>query len=173
MAFWSQLASATLIATLLSGCIIVGGGDDVEEPAFEADVVSIDRGGLLDAEPGEGVGIFVEYLGNGEWNLWTTCDSELTSASCAYDIYALGPGVFALETIDLEGNDAVSESGDEVYLFADTDFDFDGMTVALDSGEPLGVEVWLDGESAEPVVFWLSGDDVQQGMPTNPTLFAP
>jgi hypothetical protein len=95
-----------LLATLSAACwvdpddrssTIVRGGVAVVDgnapgqsdplPSSSAPVlVRVDTDRTLDAAPGEGVGVFVEYAAGGKWHVWWTCDTAKTAASCMFDL---------------------------------------------------------------------------------------
>src|SRR4051812_44711678 len=37
-------------------------------------LVVVDTNQVLDAKPGDGVGVFTEYSAGGKWRIWWTCD---------------------------------------------------------------------------------------------------
>jgi hypothetical protein len=49
-------------------------------------LVDVDTGKTMNAAPGDGVGIFVEYAAGGQWHVWWTCDTNKTSESCAFSV---------------------------------------------------------------------------------------
>jgi hypothetical protein len=147
--------------------------DDPPPPDPVIDSVPIDQGEGLSADPGEGAGVFVEYLGDGSWSVWTTCDTDLTGSVCLYDIFATAPDVRLTGEDDLEGPDVVLQDLDTLQLQADTTNDFDGMVFATSPGEPVLIEVWLDGALDGSLVFWVAEGTILKGLPTNPALFVP
>jgi len=163
-----------------TGCVVHDrwddGGDDGSsyvDPNSDVIGVSIDPGATLEADPGEGVGVFVELQDNGNWRVWTTCDTELTGYSCAFDLYLTGDGVRLYDTEDLEGYDGASDFGDEVDVTLDTDNDTDGVVVSSAAGAPLRLEVWLDGAPDGEFVYWVQNGAIRQGAPSNPVDFIP
>ncbi len=62
------------------------GNDAVTTPAPAPVLVPIDTDQTLEASPGLGVGIFIEYRSGGHWNLRWTCDTERTGQSCDFDV---------------------------------------------------------------------------------------
>lgn len=156
-------------------------GDDVtnppDPPVTTITQVSIQPDQLLQATPGEGVGIFVEYNTGGKWHVWTTCDTFVSKSVCAFDIFA---GSSRIENLhgyaadQVEGFDSLTDLGDgTVELLVDTDSDVDGLVLDMEPGAPLTLEVYLDGQSAAPFVYWVSGDVIHTGAPDNPVDFAP
>jgi hypothetical protein len=161
-------------------CLVVDDDDDdvivVDDPPPPDPVIEsvpIDQGEGLSADPGEGAGVFVEYLGDGSWSVWTTCDSELTGTACLYDIFATAPDIRVTAEDDLEGPDVILQDLDTLQLQVDTTNDFDGMVFATVPGEPVQIEVWLDGALDGSLVFWVAQGTILQGLPTNPANFVP
>lgn len=187
------LALATGLGGAASaGCIIVDGhdhgdvgnddptdpGDDTttpDDPSIEQVAIQPDQ--VLESKPGEGVGIFVEYMAGGKWHVWTACDTFDSGQVCAFDIFAgtsRPESLLAYGADDIEGTDALVDLGDgTVELIADTDSDPDGVVLELEAGTPLILEVYLDEQSAEPFVYWVSDNVVHGGAPTNPVEFVP
>ncbi len=171
-------ALASTAALALASCIVVDDHHDhpPEEPRPEDPIiesVSIDEGAEIAAEPGVGVGIFVEHLGTGRWHVWTTCDTELTDASCDFDLFLEGAGLEVAASDDLEGADELEQRGDLLRASFITAFDTDGVTIDLEEGSALRLEVWLDGALDAQFVSWVSGGVVQTYPPSNPVDFVP
>ncbi len=170
-----------------TGCFFVddhgghGSAPDENIPPDQVDPdkitqVAIQSDQALSANPGEGVGIFVEYRSGGQWHIWTTCDTFTSKAVCSFDIFA-GTHPEQLQsyaTDQAEGYDEVKDLGNgEIEFIADTDSDTDGLIVMTDPGAALSLEVYLDGNSAEPFVYWVSDDVIHTGAPDNPVEFIP
>jgi hypothetical protein len=49
-------------------------------------LVDVDPGRTLNANPGDGVGVFTEYVSGGHWHVWWTCDTNKSAQSCAFDV---------------------------------------------------------------------------------------
>lgn len=183
----ARSAAALLVAgSVLTGCIIMGGHDDEQmmpqdtnpPPALpEPMLVVIDTDQTMDAVPGDGVGIFVEYSTGGDWLVWTTCDTNTSGAPCAFDVFAsvdTSSKLESIEAIDTEGHDAVEVlANGEAHLHADTASDIDGMHLVTTPGAILRVEVSLDGLSSEQFVYWVGKGVLHTGAPTNPVDFQP
>lgn len=149
---------------------------DVPDPAQVSEVmIQPDR--VLEAKPGEGVGIFVEYQSGGKWRIWTTCDTFTSKQVCAYDIFAstrLPTDLRAYALEDTEGFDEVKDLGEgTLELIADTDSDTDALVLETEPGASLDIEVYIDGVSAQPYVYWVSDEVIHVGTPENPTRFVP
>jgi len=177
----THILCTAVLASVFAGCYIRedddgGSGYYDDPPVYEEqpETVFIDEGATLEAEPGVGAGVFVEYLGFGEWNVWATCDTYINGFSCTHDVFIRGDGLKRGEETELEAGDSVQEDGFEsLHLAFATDFDVDGATFSTVQDAPILVEVWLDGLPDQRLVFWVDGGFVIEGMPTNPTFFAP
>lgn len=174
------IGSTAMLAMAANACIIVTDDDGdtvvVEDPppaSSDIQTVPIDTGAKLDADPGLGAGVFVEYEGAGNWTVWTTCDSETSGIACGYDVFISGDALTVTDEVDLDGRDFVESTADGLHLFTDTDFDVDGVSFNGFIDDPVMIEVWLDGAPDGSLVFWVAGGEVWEGMPSNPTQFQP
>jgi hypothetical protein len=189
LGLWPAILSvaAFVAAGSLSGCIIHSDDDDddghgrwdTEQPEAPAvKLVGIDTDQTLDAVPGEGVGLFVEYAAGGSWRLWTTCDTNYSNVACKFDAFVSvdkSSEIISVEEGDLEGYDevAVLDSG-EVHFHGETASDIDDMLVTTTPGAILRLEMTLDGVANERYVFWIGdGGVLHEGAPTNPVDFQP
>lgn len=186
LGLWTFLLAATSVG--LGGCIIVdnsgddwdhGGGDYVPPPVVEETpmLMSIKTDATVSAEPGEGVGVFVEYAAGGTWRIWTTCDTNYSNVACLFDIFAsvdTASELIEVTGADLEGRDEVTtvEEG-IVQLAASTSSDIDEMRLVTTPGAILRLEVYLDGASQPRFVYWQGVEVLHQGAPTNPVDFEP
>ena len=48
-------------------------------------LVDVDPNQTMNASPGDGVGVFVQYKTGGHWNVWWTCDTNKTGETCSFD----------------------------------------------------------------------------------------
>lgn len=151
-------------------------GDTATQNPDNVTQVAIQPDQALAANPGEGVGVFVEYRTGGKWHIWTTCDTFTSKAVCSFDIFASVPALqlHAYASDQVEGYDEVKDLGDgQLELIADTDSDVDGLVLEADPGAALNLEVYLDGNDAAPFVYWVSDDIIHTGAPDNPVQFVP
>lgn len=162
-----------------TGCIIVEHGHESkpDEPGPDTiEQVAIDADQALAANPGEGVGVFVEYHSDGRWHVWTTCDTLTSKVGCFFQIVVeTDPALLKSYTTDqLENNDSVTVLGDgQLELDANTDLDTDDLFLQTEPGSPLIVEAYLDGNSAQSFFYWVSGGVIRAGAPDNPVEFVP
>ncbi|WP_437969971.1 hypothetical protein WMF04_12015 [Sorangium sp. So ce260] len=193
------LCSFLLVAAPLAsaGCIIVDEDDrheghaqhddwddgedendnDPPPPTDEPLLVAIDTGAVLNSEPGEGVGIFVEYAAGGTWRLWTTCDTNTSKVVCSFDLYAsvdTSSELFDIVGTDLEKTDATRLVDEGIaYLHAETGSDVDAMTFTTTEGAIVRLEAYLDGAQEPRYVYWFGDGILHEGAPSNPLDFEP
>lgn len=177
---------ASLLATLTlgafgSGCLIVDGGSSTyvdpgpSEPLI-ADI-TIDTAASMLANPGDGVGVFVEYAGAGHWDVYTTCDTSISGTSCNFDLLISADArvqLFNVEGVDLNPYDALTLNSDgSIQLVSDTDFGMNGVSFDADPGATIELDVLVDGISRPEYVFVVSEGALLEGVPTNPVDFTP
>ncbi|WP_437534773.1 hypothetical protein WME79_11275 [Sorangium sp. So ce726] len=193
LGLWSFLLVAAPLAS--TGCIIVDedgdhdghhvhddwdDGDDESVPPPPADdvrLVALDTDATLSTEPGEGVGIFVEYTEGGTWTLWTTCDTNTSKVVCSFDLYAsvdTSSELIDLAGIEIEKTDATRLVDIGVaYFHAETGSDIDAMTFATTPGAIVRLEAYLDGAEEPRFVYWFGDGVLHEGAPSNPIDFKP
>ena len=147
-----------------------GNGDEEPQP------VSIDTGSAVDATPGEGVGLFVEYAEGGLWRIWTSCDTAYSGFSCAFDVIVAvddDSEILSVSSEELEGDDEAGTSDPGSGFFrALTSSDLDGVRFETTPGAVLRVDTFLDDQPAPRFVYWVGDEVVHQGAPTNPVDFS-
>ncbi len=153
-------------------------------PAEEIFESQIDVGETLTTTPGEGAGVFVEYSGGGQWRVFTACDSKLSGYACEWDVLVTAPFGVALSNVQdegLEGDDVVyiseadseGRTGEAVNLVSYTSTGTDGVTFQSDPGEPIRIDVILDGVSEPRYTYWIGDGAIHRGAPSNPMDLVP
>ncbi|HEU4406613.1 MAG TPA: hypothetical protein VFS43_15205 [Polyangiaceae bacterium] len=149
-------------------------------PPPTTSTVNIATGQTLNAEGGQGAGVLVEYLGEGQWYVWTVCDTFVTGLVCSYDItLALEPNASFVSVVDepadADGSNVAGAGATQTSLLFGTRTEVDGVLVRVGPpGAPLFVRATLDGKLDPDVVFWVDeAGAVRHGSPTNPLWFAP
>ncbi|MEO5727370.1 MAG: hypothetical protein ABI134_26235 [Byssovorax sp.] len=173
------------LAAGLSGCFWTSSSEPEPEPPIvdppvldTPQQVAITPDKTLQADAGEGVGIFVEYATGGHWHVWTSCDTNKSQVACDFEVFAIPEkgakiaNVQAAET--LESGDVAEELTDgSAHLSASTSTEFDGMTFDSTPGALVELEVYFDGVPDSRVVFWFGNETLHTGAPTDPIDFVP
>jgi hypothetical protein len=76
-------------ASSSTGEVPTGGtnGDTAAAPSSPSPMlVEIDTDQTMTADPGQGVGVFVEYGTGGKWHVWWTCDTAKTGERCDFAV---------------------------------------------------------------------------------------
>jgi hypothetical protein len=144
--------------------------------AGAAAAVTIDTGQSLTTNVGEGTGVFVEYQAGGHWHIWTSCDTILTGAGCAYDVTArvLEGTVSNVRGEDLESQDfAGSQCADTAYLSVNTGSNLDGMLFDAPAGNTVRVTAALGGAIYPDILYWVGGNVARNDANSNPVDFTP
>jgi hypothetical protein len=146
-----------------------GSTQTVEEATIDVDQ-------LLDVEPGDGAGAFIEYETGGHYHVTTSCDVDENGA-CYWDIVVMPLGDAPVQNVtplDLESDDSLSfGSGNQLRLVASTGKDFDGFSFHTDAGAAIRVDALLDDAPANPYLFWVGDGALRSGAPSNPIDLVP
>ena len=186
LGLWSLVLGAASLG--LGGCIIVDNDDHDDGYYYQDDgytppaqddpqLVAIDTDAVIEAEPGEGVGLFVEYAAGGTWRIWTTCDTNYSKYICTFDGFLsvdLESDLSDLTNEALEGVDDVGVVEPGVAQFhLETGSDIDALTFVTTPGAVVRLETYLDGVAEPRFVYWFGEGVLHTGAPTNPVDFQP
>jgi hypothetical protein len=131
---------------------------------------TIDTGEAFELDPGRGVGIFVEYEGEGQYRVSTTCDSDYTGYSCNFDVLANvveGGKLIDFAPEDLEDDSLGLVADGFVNLRTVTDFGIDAFTLKTDPGAVLAIDALLDCGCGNPYLFWIGDGAIHGGSPSS------
>lgn len=130
--------------------------------------VVVDTDQVMEADPGKGVGVFVEYATGGQWHVWWTCDTALSSRSCRFDVRVSSPaGITKGESTATIA--AATETS--LGLRSTTSTTVDGVKLTTAPGAVLTVEASVDGVTDSSFIFFVQKGQVNggyQGGLTNP-----
>jgi hypothetical protein len=159
-----------------------GGGSGSGVPAGSGTLpmlVDVDANRTMTAAPGEGVGVFTEYATGGHWHVWWTCDTNVTAASCNFDLTAsVTSGSLAnVASALLEGGDQlVQANAAEVEVLTTTSTDVDGVRFDTSPGAVVTLEAKMNGQADGRILFFVQDGVVNggyKGMLTDPLMFEP
>jgi hypothetical protein len=188
MNFKAATKLASLFATLaaaasLTGCVVgvdPGPGVVVTDPGPVVTTIPnviVDAGAQMSADPGNGVGLFVQYQGDGRWDLFTTCDTAFSGAACNFDVVVTadaGDYFTGVMGTDLgAASDVSMEDDGTIRLVTNTDYGTDGVSFDATAGATINVDVLLDGVPQPAFIFAVSNGVLLNGMPSNVVDFTP
>jgi hypothetical protein len=140
---------------------------DTDQPADEP----------LQTDPGQGVGLLVDYVAGGTWRIAATCDTAVSNQSCDWLMVASIDPSLSLAVMDdgnLEKEDSITRvDKGAVRMHFTNDLDLDSATLTAPAGETLKISVQLDGCYNPSFVNWTSSGDVKTGAPSDPVEFVP
>jgi len=175
------------LVAVLAACDESESGSGVTEPEPEVAESLIDPGRGVELEPGAGVGVAVEYQGDGRWQMSAACDTERSGSVCRFALLASSEessGEFAeLERIGLEPEDELTLldpfAVEMSWITAD---DLDAAAFTTSAGASLRVSVLLydpvpdsdfDWTNDPRLVNWVGDGALHAGAPSNPVDLTP
>lgn len=174
------LAACAGLGASTTGCFIItdNGGSGPPVPTDTPDQLSIDTGATMSVAAGQGAGLFVEYLGGGNWDVYTSCDTALSDSPCSFDVIITvdaGVTIEAPMLHDAEPVDTLTLIDSGFQLKTGTALKLDGVAFTTDPGAVIRVDMLLDGEADPTFIHWVSGGHHVTGTSetTNPVDFVP
>ncbi|MFT3772153.1 MAG: hypothetical protein QM820_42655 [Minicystis sp.] len=172
------LAACVGLGAATTGCfVITDGGGDPLPPADTPAQELVDTGATMSVDAGQGAGLFIEYTGGGQWDVFTSCDTDVTNRPCDFDvIISVAPGVsISAPTLhDAEPVDTLELRSDGSFrITTGTASGLDGVTFTTDPGASIVIDMLLDGQAQPDYIRWVSGGALQAGTTTNPAEFIP
>jgi len=153
------------------------GGNDGGGTVTTPILAKIDTGQTLNANPGEGVGIYSEYTAGGHWYIWWTCDTnrDPTHRPCdmAVDVH-VETGKLANLRADrpLAGDTLTADSnGTDAGAHTTTTTNVTGILFDTNPGAILSLTAYVDGISEPAYFFFVQNGQVNggyQGRLSNP-----
>lgn len=133
----------------------------------------IDTDQVMTADPGQGVGVFIEYAKGGKWRIWWTCDTQQTNQDCQYVVSAtVSSGT--IENVDagqLPGGSTTTPTTSRVEARSTTTNQVHGITFQTNPGAVITVEASVGGIKDGKFLFFVQGGKVNGGFSgriTNP-----
>lgn len=148
-------------------------GDPVDgtQPASPSPVlVEIDTNAKLEADPGEGVGVFAEYASGGKWHLFWACDTNQTKKECDYQVRVQSAAGKVSNVVD-EAGKPIATTGGDIVLRRTIGTRNDGIRFDGPPGGVVTVEVTLDGRADNVLFFFVQDGKLNggyEGTLTNP-----
>jgi len=136
-------------------------------------LVEIDTDQTMTADPGQGVGVFVEYGKGGHWHVWWTCDTAKTRQSCDFSVSASAASgnITNVDGRDLAGGFHTTPTASRVEAKITTSNQVHGLRFDTNAGAVLTVEASVGGLKDGAFLFFVQNGKVNggfQGKLTNP-----
>ncbi len=115
-------------------------------------LVVLDTDQVMNADPGQGVGIFTEYFTGGKWHVWWTCDTTLSQQLCDVSLSAtVASGTIDnLDAGELVGGYVATPNPSRVEARATTSTQVHGITFTTSPGAVLTLEATVSGLKEGP-----------------------
>jgi hypothetical protein len=128
-------------------------------------LVLVDTDRVMNANPGDGVGVFTEYRSGGHWRVWWTCDTNKTSQSCSFTVSATTSGAISNAAgISLQADDSVQQiNGTGVSAATTTTVSVQGMTFDTAPGATITLDAQMDGQESGEILFFVQDGKINGG----------
>jgi hypothetical protein len=146
-------------------------------------LVDVDPNRTMSANPGQGVGVFVQYQTGGHWNIWWTCDTSVSNLTCSFDITAnVSTGSIAnVASQETDRSDSLTQTSSvQIEALTTTTTSVDGMTfdtVVPDGTTPvISLTAYLDGQESGSFFYFVQDGSINgnyQGNLTDPLMLEP
>jgi hypothetical protein len=115
-------------------------------------LVVVDTDQVMNADPGQGVGIFTEYAAGGKWHVWWTCDTAMSGQDCdvALSATAASGTITNLDATALQGGSVVTTNPSRVDVRITTSTQVHGITFSTDPGAVITLEATIGGMKEGP-----------------------
>jgi hypothetical protein len=141
-------------ASSTGGSTSGGPATGTSTPSASPVLVDVDTDKTMNAAPGEGVGVFVEYASGGHWHVWWTCDTNVNpqgALTCDFKI-----GISSSQgTLAVTRADAV----DPVVALTPKNQQIDATTVTGSTVSSL----WFDGDPGGTITIQATIGDQLDG----------
>jgi len=115
-------------------------------------LVVVDTDQVMNADPGQGVGIFTEYSAGGKWHVWWTCDTARSQQPCDVSVAATATTgtIEALNADQLQGGFVTTPNPSRVEARATTTNQVHGITFTTKPGAVITLEATIGGLKEGP-----------------------
>lgn len=107
----------------------------------------VDTDQVMNADPGQGVGVFTEYFGGGKWHVWWTCDTAKSQQQCDVVLSATAATgtISNLDTTAIDNGSAVLSNPSRIDATTTTTTQVHGVTFSTSPGAVLTLEATVGG----------------------------
>jgi hypothetical protein len=167
------------LAAAPSGCFISSDSGDPAPPSAVPDQERIDTNAHMPVTGGAGAGLWIEYQSGGSWDVYTSCDTDVSHRPCAFDVIVSAPegaSISGPELHDEEPVDTLELRADgTLRMITGTAAGLDGVRFTTDPGAAIQIDMLLDGQAQPRFINWVSDGAHVTGTDTttNPLVFVP
>jgi hypothetical protein len=142
-------------------------------------LVDVDPNRTMTAQPGQGVGVFTEYVTGGHWHIWWTCDTNQTSFDCSFDVTVSaggGPITNAVGEALAATDRMVQSSAGQIEVVTQTSTATSGVLFDTSPGAVITLDAKMNGQDDGAFLFFVQGGQVNggyQGALTDPLMLEP
>jgi hypothetical protein len=128
-------------------------------------LVEIDTDQTMSADPGQGVGVFVEYAKGGHWHVWWTCDTAKTRQSCEFSVSAsvASGNITNVDARDLAGGFHTTPTSSRVEAKITTTNQVNGLRFDTNAGTVLTLDASVGGLKDGAFLFFVQNGKVNGG----------
>lgn len=110
-------------------------------------LVVVDTDQVMNADPGQGVGVFTEYFGGGKWHVWWTCDTAKSQQQCDVVLSATAASgtISNLDSSALDNGSAVLSNPSRIDATTTTTTQVHGINFTTNPGAVLTLEATVGG----------------------------
>ncbi len=126
---------------------------DTSSPISPAPMLAIvDTDQVMNADPGQGVGVFTEYASGGKWHIWWTCDTALSNQNCDVSLSATAAGgtIASVDAAELQGGFVTTPNPSRVEARVTTSTQVHGITFSTNPGAVITLEATVGGLKEGP-----------------------
>ena len=127
-------------------------------------LVDVDPDQTLNAVPGDGAGVFIEYSSGGHWHVWWTCDTNKTQLSCSWDVkVSEANGSIGKPAADATSTTIGSSSGSALEATSTTGANADGVRFDTAAGATITVSASIGGVYDGSFLFFVQNGKINGG----------
>lgn len=107
----------------------------------------LDTDQVMNADPGQGVGVFSEYFGGGKWHVWWTCDTAKSQQACDVVLSATAASgtISNLDSTAIDNGSAVISNGSRIDAQTTTTTQVHGIRFNTNPGAVITLEAAVGG----------------------------
>jgi hypothetical protein len=141
-----------------SGGTSGGGSSSGGTASTQPMLVDVDPNRTMNAQPGEGVGVFTEYVSGGHWHVWWTCDTNQTGFDCSFDVTVsvAGGAIDNGRGEALAATDQILQSSAcKLEVVTQTSTAINGVTFDAPPGAAITLDAKMNGQDDGAILFFV------------------